>query len=421
MFHTLFPRLVLTLLTVALIAAPQGTGQNQRVMGVITEKQGSGAKVKTDAGEIYSVVFAPDTKFQKIAPGETSLKNAETITSADLVDGDRVLARGTGTDPKTIVVQSLVVMSKTDLAEKQQKERQDWQHRGISGTVTAVDAAKRQIAIRLPSLSNQQTVTVTVKESAPTRRYSQDSVRFADAKPGPLTDVKPGDQLRARGDKSADGSTFQADELVTGTFRTMAATVTTVNSDSNEMQIKDLDSNKVMTVKVTSDSTLKRLPNFGGPGGGGPGGPGAAGGTGARTGEGGSREGGGPGGREGAGPAGREGGGVRPAGPSAGGAGEGGRPGGFGGGMRMPDIQQMMERLPQAVLADIKPGETILVASTAGAADHMTAITVLAGAERLVAMRRAMAARQGGGQAAANSAGPGGNWNLDGMSMIPMQ
>jgi len=80
----------------------------------------------------------------------------------------------------------------------------------------------------------------------------------------------------------------------------------------------------------------------------------------------------------------------------------------------------MMERLPQATLADIKPGETIIVASTAGAADHMTAITVLAGADRIVAMRRAMTARQGGGAPGANSAGPGGNWNLGDMSMMPM-
>src|SRR3954470_19220434 len=85
--------------------------QQARVLGVVTEKQGSGAKVKTDAGEVYSIVFSPESKFQKIAPGETTLKNAQIITSGDLSEGDRVLARGTGTDPKTIVVQSLVVMS----------------------------------------------------------------------------------------------------------------------------------------------------------------------------------------------------------------------------------------------------------------------------------------------------------------------
>jgi len=401
----------LTLIAAALAVYGQGAAQQQRVLGVVTEKQGSGAQVRTDAGEVYSIVFSPETKFQKIAPGETSLKNAQTISAADVADGDRVLARGTGTDAKTVVAASVVVMSKTDIADKQQKERQEWQKRGISGTVTAVDPAKRQLTIRLPALANQQTVVLTVKENAPARRYSQDSVRFADAKPAPLTDVHVGDLLRARGDRSADGATFQADELVTGTFRTLAATVNSVNAEANEIQIKDLDSNRVMTVKVTADSSMKRLPNFGG-------GPGMG-----RPAEGGRPDGAAPP----AGAASREDGpratasggqdrGPRPAGP---GGGAGGPGAGAGGGMRMPDLNAMMERLPQTSLADIKPGETILVASTAGAADHMTAITVLAGAERFVAMRRAMAARQGGQGAGANSAGPAVNWNLDGMSMIP--
>ncbi len=85
----------------------------------------------------------------------------------------------------------------------------------------------------------------------------------------------------------------------------------------------------------------------------------------------------------------------------------------------MPDISQMLERMPATTIAEMKPGETIIVAGTKGAnADRVTAITLLAGADRFVAMRRAMAARP---DASGRQQGPGGNWNLDGMSMIPMQ
>lgn len=74
--------------------------------------------------------------------------------------------------------------------------------------------------------------------------------------------------------------------------------------------------------------------------------------------------------------------------------------------------------LPPSSLTEVKPGETIIVAGTRGAAtDRVTAITLLANAQRFVDMRRAMAARSqaaGGGQ---GSSGPVANWNLGEMSI----
>jgi hypothetical protein len=44
-------------------------------------------------------------------------------------------------------------------------------------------------------------------------------VKFADAKPSQLADLRKGDQVRARGDKTPDGSEMTADEIVSGQFR----------------------------------------------------------------------------------------------------------------------------------------------------------------------------------------------------------
>ncbi|MDZ4797186.1 MAG: hypothetical protein SGI92_03410, partial [Bryobacteraceae bacterium] len=88
--------------------APAAAGQ-ARVIGVVTEKQGVGANVRTDAGDVYAIVFAPETKFQRIAPGQTSLKDAAPIAMGDIGNGDRVLARGTATDAKTIVALSVIL------------------------------------------------------------------------------------------------------------------------------------------------------------------------------------------------------------------------------------------------------------------------------------------------------------------------
>jgi hypothetical protein len=360
-----------------------------RVIGVVTEAHASGATVKTDTGDVYSVVFLPETRFQKVAPGEKDLSQAQTISASDLAQGDRVLARGTASaDQKTLTAQSVILMSARDIAQKNEKERAEWMHRGVGGLVVSSDPAAREIKIRIPSMFGQQhLMTVVAKDTTTFRRYAPDSVRFSDAKPSTLAELEPGDQLRALGDKNEDGTRLVADEVVSGSFRTAAGTVTALDPASGEVQIKELGTGKPLTIKVTSEASLRRLPQlpFAGPGGPGQGGTG---------------------------------GGVRSGQPPQG-APAGGPP---GAGMHRggPDIQQMIERMPAISINDIKPGETIIVSSTRGAdPNRMTAVTLLAGADALIAMSQAATARSQGQRPAAGGQSMG-DWNLGDMSMIPM-
>jgi hypothetical protein len=360
-----------------------------RVIGVVTEAHASGATVKTDTGDVYSVVFLPETRFQKVAPGEKDLSQAQTISASDLAQGDRVLARGTASaDQKTLTAQSVILMSARDIAQKNEKERAEWMHRGVGGLVVSSDPAAREIKIRIPSMFGQQhLMTVVAKDTTTFRRYAPDSVRFSDAKPSTLAELEPGDQLRALGDKNEDGTRLVADEVVSGSFRTAAGTVTALDPASGEVQIKELGTGKPLTIKVTSEASLRRLPQlpFAVPGGPGQGGTG---------------------------------GGVRSGQPPQG-APAGGPP---GAGMHRggPDIQQMIERMPAISINDIKPGETIIVSSTRGAdPNRMTAVTLLAGADALIAMSQAATARSQGQRPAAGGQSMG-DWNLGDMSMIPM-
>ncbi len=351
-----------------------------RIIGAITGTTAEGAVVKTDAGESVPVVFLPETKFQKVAPGEKDLSKAQTIGASDLAAGDRVLVRGAGSpDAKTFTAQSVVLMSAREIAQKNEKERAEWTRRGLAGIVVSLDPAAKEVHIRIPSMFGQQhEATVAVTDNTRYRRYAPDSVRFADAKPSSLGELKPGDQLRARGEKNEDGTRIVAEEVVSGEFVTVAGSVTTCDAAANEVRIKDLRSGKMMTVKVTPDSVLRKLPQF---------------------------------------PMARMGGGA-PGGGTAGAAGAGAG----GGGMRRGggDMQQMLEHMPATTLAEIQPGETIVVASTRGATpEHLTAVTLLAGADALIAMSQAAASR-GQGQHASAGGQAMGNWNLGDVSMIPM-
>jgi uncharacterized membrane protein YgcG len=70
------------------------------------------------------------------------------------------------------------------------------------------------------------------------------------------------------------------------------------------------------------------------------------------------------------------------------------------------DINAMLERMPQAKLEDLKPGEMIVVSSTKGAKnDQVTAIMMLANADFLLQM---VAAQSGGGRSGGGMPGGGG-------------
>jgi transcription antitermination factor NusG len=333
-------------------------------------------EVKGQDGKAITVHLVPDTILQRVAPGEKSLKNAEAIPVSAIAVGDKVLINS---DPATGTARRLVVMSATAISKKEEADRAAWTTRGITGIVVA--KAGDDLTLRLRNMQGETQAHVLVSKNTGFRKYSPDSIKFADAKVSSLAEIKVGDQLRARGDKSEDGLKVTADEVVFGTFVTKAGTVTSIDAERKTVAIKELNTNKAFNVKLTADSQLKQMPNFAMFGG--PGGPGGS----------------------------RGGMGGPPSGPPAGGPGPGGPPGAEGGGQRPPmmmgggrppDMAQMIERMPSVSLEAVKVGDTVVMSSTKGAIDNeYTAIVFLDNAEmliRMATMQRPPGQQGGGGQ-----------------------
>jgi hypothetical protein len=193
-----------------------------------------------------------------VPAGQHDLKSATPIQLNEVQTGDRALVRGTASaDGKLVNAASVIVMKQSDIAQKQEQDREDWQKRGVDGTVKSVDAASGTVTI---SPAPNKTIAVHVTKSTIIRRYSPDSVKFDDAKPGTLDQINPGDQFRARGEKSADGSELTAQEIVSGTFLTVDATVISTDAGANTITVKDLATKKPVTIKVSNDSQLRQLP-----------------------------------------------------------------------------------------------------------------------------------------------------------------
>jgi hypothetical protein len=395
--------LLIFLSLLAIPASAQAPANTSFVGTVAAFKSGTEIEFKPDTGAPVDVKVTPDTLAQKIAPGETSLKNATAVSVTDLMIGDRVLVT---LESGTNTARRVVIMAATDISKRDEADRQDWNTRGLSGVVA--ERSGNTITIRSQSLQGETRQTVTVSDQTRFRRYAADSVRFADAKPSRAGEISVGDQLRARGQKGADGNSVAAEEVVFGTFQVIAGAVVSANPDSKEITLKETGSGKSMVVRLTADSRIKQMAALPGiplgafPGGG----PGAG-----APGRGGPPPGGAPfggfppGGANGGMPPGREG--MPGLSPGRGGA---------------PTIAQMVDTMKSGAFDDIKPGETIVVSSTKGAqSDHVTAIMLLTNADMLI--RMASIGAGGGGQP--NGAGrgqgmqpggmPGGGMDIGGM------
>jgi hypothetical protein len=359
--------------TAALVSAQTvTTAKSPPAVGTIKSISGTTIILATDAGSELKISLPADVKYLRVPPGSKDLKEAMPIQLSDLQEGDRVLVRSKPSDDGTSLVASTVIaMKKTDISAKQTHEREDWQRRGIGGLVKSTDLPAGTVTIGTTTGAGTKDVEVHVSKTTVLRRYAPNSVKFDDAKPSSLAEIKAGDQLRARGTKSEDGSSFTAEEIVTGAFRNIAGTIESVDVGAGSLTIKDLASNKPVEVKITSDSQVRKLPQpiaqriamrlkgitseaaGAASGAAKPPTPPAAG----------AQAGGGAQGSQG-----------------GAGAGMGGAPRSGGG-----DIQQMLSRLPASSLGDFQKGDAVMIVATTGQSDSAAvAITVLGGVEPLL-------------------------------------
>lgn len=336
-----------------------------RQLGTVTAISGDSLTLKTDAGQQVTVSVADGARILQLAPGSTDLKTAQTIALKDIAVGDRVLVNGkAGDSASTFAASRVILMKSTDIAQKRATEQADWQKRGTGGIVTDVDAGTGTLTVAVGA----KKIAVNTSSKTQFRRYAGDSVKFEDAKPGTLAQIQAGDQLRVLGSKSEDGSSIQAEEVVSGSFKNLAGLIASIDAANGTLTLKDLATKKVVTVTISANSSVRTLP------------PQAAMMFAARAKGGAAGSGGGsaPGAGRGAGQG------------TAQGAGQGeggGRPGGAAGRSAGFDLSQMVNRLPNRTIADLKVGDAVMIVASQPdpASSTVTAVTLLSGVEPILA------------------------------------
>lgn len=356
----------------ALLAASAAMGHAQtqspqaqvvRYLGTVTAISGDTLTVKTDQGQVNLVEVPATAQLKRIEPGQTDLSKAEALDFASIAAGDRVLVtidpNATGATPQAL---RIIAIKQSDVAKKQQTEAAQW-NQGVHGLVKSVNAAAGVIEVNTRVGTQTKEVTVNTTQSTVLKRYAPGSVRFDQAQPAPIAAIQPGDQLWARGTKNADGSAIAADGVVSGSFLSIAGTIVSTDATGATLTVKDLATKKPVTIRITTDAQLRRLPDTmaallaarlkGGSGGAGAGSAGAA----------------------GAGPAG------------SGATGGGGAPRSFsqsgGGGAGRTDFETVLEHAPVIQLASLQKGEAVMIVATEDPSG-VSAVKLLAGVEPLL-------------------------------------
>lgn len=350
------------------LAQAPAAARSTPLRGTVKSIEGSTLTLLTDAGQQMAVTVATGARIQRLAAGSTDLKTAVAAQLSDVAVGDRVLVAGTAVDPSSFSASRLIVMKSGDIAQKHEAEQQDWQKRGTAGIVSALNSTSGTITVT----SGTRKLQIGTDAKTIYRRYAGGSVRFEDAKPGTLGQIHPGDQLLARGAKSDDGASLQAEEIVSGSFQNLSGTLLSVDEAKHTVSLKDLASKHTVTVQLTPNSALHRLP------------PEAA----ARFAVRAHAAAGSPGGapataKAAANPAANPV--ARPAPSSSADSPGSARPGaeGHAGG----DLSQVVARLPAVPPSDLHAGDAVMIVAEQAANDtsNSTVVTLLAGVEPILA------------------------------------
>ena len=342
--------------------------------------------IKTLAGAEARATVTSKTEYLMVEPGKKDLAGATPATLTDVKVGDRVWARGDAGANGAVAARQIVVMSAEALAERDRRDAQDWMRRGIRGEVKAADAATGELTV---GTYRGETVVVVVGEGTTLRRLQAGASDLSKSEPISIEDIHVGDQIAARGDRSADGSRVTAETVFAGQFaRPVGGRVTSVDAAKNEIHVTTR-AGVAFTLTLADNAEVRKLTPPARPAGE-AGGIGAGAGGSARPAS--SGEEGAPS-AQASGRGGAEGGPGAAAGSPGGAAGGPGAQGGFGGrgggpgavpgrgrggfGFGLDDRSELERRTTAITLADIVAGDIVFAVAEPGATETTARVKVL--------------------------------------------
>jgi len=171
----------------------QAFGRGNGVRGTVTAAKPNSFTIRTDEGDIYQVLYSPNTRF---------MKDRQPMDAGDVHVGDMLMAGGL-VDAKAKTVGAVLVVDVD--AKEVEKARAAFGKTWVMGKVTAIHDLK----ITIERAGDKHLQTLEVDENTSFRKRREDVT---------LADVKVGDMISAEG-------ALHADTFLATTLRIMPARV----------------------------------------------------------------------------------------------------------------------------------------------------------------------------------------------------
>ena len=169
----------LAVIAAVLYSAAPAPAQTTRITGTVSAVKAAEKEVviHSDKGDTVTLATTERSFVLRMPPGETDIKKAQKIALSDLSAGDRLVASGQmSADQKTLEAHTILIMTKSDIAEIHQKEQEDWQKRGTTGIASSVDPAAQVLTMKV----GQREVTVRPSAKTELLRYALDSAKLSE-------------------------------------------------------------------------------------------------------------------------------------------------------------------------------------------------------------------------------------------------
>src|SRR6202158_5307664 len=175
MWKRLYLLLALILIPLLIPAGRAQAPKLDRVIGEITaiDKGANQLSLKSDAGAVVTANLEEKTLYLRVPPGEKDLKKAAHIALDNVAVGDRAFVRGhMAEDQKSIVAVAVIIMTKAELAQKQERDRAEWTRRGLAGPVTALNPETKELTISTRTHEGAKPVVIETGGNVDFWRYA---------------------------------------------------------------------------------------------------------------------------------------------------------------------------------------------------------------------------------------------------------
>ena len=156
-------RLLCLLAAVLLLAAAYAQNAVGKAVGTVKSISGNSLVLQADSGAEITVTFADSARIVRTKPGETDLKSATPIHISDIATGDRLATRGQLGEGNSLVASVAIVMARSDVAERQQREGEEWR-RGVGGIVKDVNATSGRVTIANALAASGKPIVIEVSK-----------------------------------------------------------------------------------------------------------------------------------------------------------------------------------------------------------------------------------------------------------------